>query len=121
MSVEVRAEGEGHVAGGTLFGKGSPRLVLVDGFTLEVEPAGSILFIRNKDVPGVIGEVGRILGDHKIHIANMSNGRRSAGGDALTVVSVDTEPDEKVLKALRGAASILVVKLVRVDGQGAAK
>ena len=117
---EQKSKGETHVAGGTLFGKASPRLVLVDGFLLEIEPAGSVLFIRNKDVPGVIGEVGRILGDHRINIANMSNGRRSAGGEALTVVSVDTVPDAKVLQALAGASSVLAVKLVRLSEGGAA-
>ena len=116
MAVEVRAGNETHVAGGTLFGKSSPRLVLVDGFTLEIEPAGCVLFIRNKDVPGVIGEVGRILGAHKINIATMSNGRRSAGGEALTVVSTDSVPDDQVVLALQGASNVLAVKLVRLDG-----
>jgi D-3-phosphoglycerate dehydrogenase len=113
VGVTVIADGETHEVAGTLFGKSSPRLVLVDGFALECEPSGAILFIHNKDVPGVIGEVGRILGDHKINIANMANGRRSAGGEALTVVSVDSVPDAKVLKALQGASSVLAVKLVR--------
>ncbi len=116
LAVEVKAENETRLAGGTLFGRSSPRLVQVDAFTLEIEPAGTVLFIRNKDVPGVIGEVGRILGDHKINIANMSNGRRSAGGEALTIVSTDSAPDERVLKALAGAKSVLAVKVARLDG-----
>ena len=120
MAVEVRAGAETHVAGGTLFGRSSPRLVLIDGFTLEIEPAGSVLFIRNEDVPGVIGEVGRILGDHKINIANMSNGRRSAGGAALTVVSTDSAPAPRVLAALEGARNVLAVKIVRLDGGASA-
>lgn len=115
MSVEVRSGSESHVVGGTLFGKNSPRLVMTDGFNLELEPTGNILFIHNKDVPGVIGEVGRILGDHGINIANMSNGRKSAGGEALTVVSVDTKPDDEVIRALTAAPSINAVKLVSLD------
>ncbi|HUW56816.1 MAG TPA: phosphoglycerate dehydrogenase [Planctomycetota bacterium] len=115
VSVVVRSGDETHTVVGTLFGKSRPRLVMVDGFALEVEPAGTILFIHNKDVPGVIGEVGRILGDHGINIANMNNGRRSAGGDALTVVSVDTKPDEKVIAALTAASGLTAVKLVGLD------
>lgn len=115
MSVAVRSGDETHTVSGTLFGKSKPRLVMADGFALEVEPTGTILFIHNEDVPGVIGEVGRILGQHGINIANMNNGRRSAGGEALTVVSVDTKPDEKVITALTAATSITSVKLVSLD------
>jgi D-3-phosphoglycerate dehydrogenase len=113
-SVEARSGAESHCVGGTLFGKSSPRLVLADGFELEVEPAGTILFIRNEDVPGVIGEVGRILGDHKINIGNMNNGRKSVGGEALTVVTVDTEPDETVVDELTRVPSIVDVRVVRL-------
>jgi D-3-phosphoglycerate dehydrogenase len=120
VSVEVRSGSETHVVGGTLFGKSSPRLVMVDGFDLEVEPRGSILFISNKDVPGVIGEVGRVLGDHGINIANMNNGRKSAGGEALTVVTLDSEPGRMVLKELANNPSITAVRLVRVDRAGPA-
>ena len=90
--------------------------MLVDGFTLEIEPSGCILFIRNEDVPGVIGEVGHILGKHKINIANMANGRRNAGGEALTVVSTDSVPDDKVIQALQKAANVLAVKVLKLDG-----
>jgi D-3-phosphoglycerate dehydrogenase len=115
VRVEVHSQSGACTVAGTLFGKTSPRLVQVDDFALEVEPTGTVLFIRNKDVPGVIGEVGRILGDHGINIANMNNGRRSAGGDALTVVSVDTEPSADVVTALQSASSITQVKVVKSD------
>jgi len=115
MSVEVKAGRETHVAGGTLFGKSSPRLVLADGFDIEVEPVGTILAIFNKDVPGVIGEVGRILGENGINIANMYNGRKAVGGEALTVVIVDSEPSPDVVKQLTDAASITAVKVINVN------
>jgi len=115
LSVEVASGSESRVVGGTLFGKSSPRLVMTDGFHLEVEPAGSMLFIRNSDVPGVIGEVGRILGEKGVNIANMFNGRREAGGEALTVVCVDGDPGEDVVEVLGAATSVLAVKLVRAS------
>ncbi|HUU43119.1 MAG TPA: NAD(P)-dependent oxidoreductase, partial [Planctomycetota bacterium] len=115
MSVAVKSGKESHVVGGTLFGKSSPRLVLADGFDVEVEPVGTILAIFNKDVPGVIGEIGRILGRSGINIANMYNGRKSAGGEALTVVIVDTKPDEKVVAELTGTPGISTVKVVTLD------
>jgi len=115
MSVEVKSGSETHVAGGTLFGKSSPRLVLADGFDIEVEPVGTILAIFNKDVPGVIGEIGRVLGKGGINIANMYNGRKAVGGEALTVVIVDSEPPSDVIKVLTDAAGITAVKVINVD------
>ena len=115
VSVEVRSGKETHLIGGTLFGKSSPRLVSADGFDLEVELAGTVLFIHNKDVPGVIGEVGRVLGGHGVNIANMNNGRKSAGGEALTVVTVDTKPDEEVVAELTRISSVTGVKVVTLN------
>ena len=115
MSVEVKAGGESHITGGTLFGKSRPRLVLADGFNIEVEPVETILAIFNKDVPGVIGEIGRILGENGINIANMYNGRKSIGGEALTVVIVDSKPDDKVVRELTDAVSITAVKVISLD------
>ena len=115
MSVEARSGDERHGVGGTLFGKSGPRLVLADGFELEVEPAGTILFIRNKDVPGVIGEVGRILGAHQLNIGSLNNGRKSVGGEALTVVTVDTDPAPAVIQELTRVPSIVDVRVVRLE------
>jgi D-3-phosphoglycerate dehydrogenase len=116
VAVEVRSGKETHSVGGTIFGKTSPRLVMVDGFGLEVEPSGTILFIANKDVPGVIGTIGGVLAKHGINIANMANARKSAGGQALTVVSVDTEPDRKLIDELLGSPNIEGVHLIRMSG-----
>ncbi len=74
---------------GALLGATHPRLIGIDEFRLNVQPAGQLLVLRNRDVPGVIGRVGTLLGDAGINIAEYHQARLSAGGDALAVLSVD--------------------------------
>lgn len=118
--VEVQSGNEMHVVAGTLFGRDRVRIIEVDGFYLESVAVGNLLVIPNMDRPGVIGAIGRILGDHKVNIAYLANGRREAGGQALTIVNVDSIPGPDVLEALRKNENILGVKLVRLDAEGAA-
>jgi D-3-phosphoglycerate dehydrogenase len=94
----------------------SPRLLHLDGIDIEAPLQGTLLTIRNKDVPGVIGRVGTILGEHNVNIANFALGR-SNGGDAthamaLAVVQVDGEVTDDVLRELRAVPAIVGVRLV---------
>ena len=76
-------------AEGTVFEPNSPRLVSVRGINVEAPLAGTLLIISNDDQPGVIGEVGSILGQHGVNIANFALGRNETG--AVGVVNVDEE------------------------------
>ncbi len=117
VRVVVRAGDESHVVAGTLFGRDRGRIIEIDGFYLESVPVGDMLVILNRDVPGVIGFIGRVLGDHNVNIACLSNGRREAGGQALTIVNVDGVPGPEVLEALGKNENIHGVKLIRLgDG-----
>lgn len=118
IRVEVHAGEDVHVVGGTLFGRDRPRIIEIDDFYLESVPVGNMLVIPNKDCPGVIGSIGRILGDHGINIAHLSNGRRDVGGFALTVVNVDALPAPEVIDALNSSENILGAKLVRLGDGG---
>lgn len=73
-----------------------------------------MLVIFNKDVPGIIGQIGTILGDNKINIAGMSFGREAKGGKAITVLNVDSDVPKKVLDEIRSAKNIQEVKLVKL-------
>ena len=89
------------VASGTVLHGSSARLLSLNGIDIEAPLEGTVLTIRNQDVPGVIGRVGTILGDHKINIANFALGRANRGhhvphGTALAVVQVDGEVTEAV-------------------------
>jgi D-3-phosphoglycerate dehydrogenase len=75
--------------------------------------------MRNRDIPGVIGRVGTILGEHKINIANFSLGRRAdadpgQAGEALAVVHVDGDVPEAVVAELRKAAGVQQAKAIRL-------
>jgi D-3-phosphoglycerate dehydrogenase len=101
--VVLRIEGEGgeNVVSGTLVGpRHQPRLVEVMGFDMDIVPEKHMLFIRNEDVPGMIGKLGTILGQHGINIGNMAVGRGEPGSRAAMAVTVDDPVPEKVLKAL---------------------
>jgi len=105
-------DGEEHVVGGALLGAGHARLVRIGDFHVDTVPAGTLLLIRNRDVPGVIGEVGTRLGAAGINIAGYHQARREAGGDALAVLTVDEVLPAKLLEELRSLSRVTEVRQV---------
>ncbi|MDP8947084.1 MAG: phosphoglycerate dehydrogenase [Actinomycetota bacterium] len=101
--VVLRIEGERgeNVVSGTLVGpRHQPRLVEAMGFDMDIVPEKHMLFIRNEDVPGMIGKLGTILGEHGINIGNMAVGRGTPGSRAAMAVTVDEPIPEEVLNVL---------------------
>jgi D-3-phosphoglycerate dehydrogenase len=94
---------------------GLPRLLEIDGIHVEAPLEGNVIYLRNLDVPGVIGRVGTVLGQHNVNIANFSLGRGRNGQEAsaIAVVQVDGEIKEPVLESLRGIETILLAKAIR--------
>jgi len=84
-------------AAGTVFGRRHARIVRINGFHLEVMPEGRLLIVFNKDVPGVIGKVGAIVGAAGVNIARMGCGRRKVGGMALLALNLDSSCDKDLL------------------------
>lgn len=105
------ANGE-RLLGGVLFGGSEPRLVRVDHYTLEARPEGVLLVMQNKDVPGVIGQIGTILAAYEVNIGEWRMGRDAPGGEALCVINLDSEPQAAVLDALEKITAVTQVKLV---------
>jgi len=104
-------------AEGTVFEPNSPRLVSVRGVNVEAPLAGTMLIICNDDQPGVIGEVGTILGTHGVNIANFALGRNDTG--AVGIVNVDEEASAPgslaaAVQAIRGVPAVREVWLVRL-------
>lgn len=115
--VELRASaadgGEGVTVGGALLGDGQhARIVRIGQFHVDTVPRGTVLLIRNRDVPGVIGEVGTKLGRAGVNIAEYHQARTEAGGDALGVVTVDGEVPRGVLEDLRSLPAVESVRQV---------
>jgi D-3-phosphoglycerate dehydrogenase len=100
VEVVIGAEkGELRLAG-ALLGDKHPRIVRIEDYRVDIVPEGALLILKNHDVPGVIGRVGTILGDHKINIAEYHQARLSKGGQALAAIAVDGDVDEVVREAL---------------------
>ncbi len=95
---------------GTLFGGSRPRVVEVKGITIEAELGPHMLYITNRDKPGVIGDLGRTLGDAKVNIATFHLGRAEDGGDAIALLQVDQAVDRALLKKLAALPNIVQVK-----------
>jgi D-3-phosphoglycerate dehydrogenase / 2-oxoglutarate reductase len=114
ISVKLQtSDGERSVEG-AVFERTSPRVVSVDGIAVEAPLEGTMVVITNNDQPGVIGEVGTLLGRHGVNIANFALGRD--GTHAIGVVNVDeTEPiGQGVLDELRKVKAIRDARIVRV-------
>ncbi len=98
---------------GTLFGNKHPRIVQMGGIYLDAIPEGAILVIRNWDKPGVIGNLGTLLGKHDINIARFQLGRRE--GQTMCLVNVDTLVDEDVIKKIADLPNIITVQQVTLN------
>ena len=115
LSVTVGNGAESLTVSGTLFAGEEPRLVEIDGYRVDAEPYGYMLLSRNRDEPGVIGAIGRILGDHNVNIASMSNARESIDGEALTVYNLDDPVDEETISDLLADDRITDVTLIDLE------
>lgn len=102
-----------HIAG-TLFSKKDPRIVKIDNFSVEIMPEGHMLVMNNNDKPGVIGNIGMLLGKNNINIARMHFGRETAGGRAISVVNIDSPVTVKLLKEIKKLPNILDVKVINI-------
>ncbi len=99
---------------GAIFGAKHPRIVRVNKFYLEAVPEGYILVLQNKDVPGVVGAVGTILGKNGLNIAGMELGRSEKGGNAISFTHVDEAVTKKALDELRALPQIVAATLVKL-------
>src|ERR1700674_4875399 len=113
--VELSADAEGKTVsvGGAFFGA-TPRIVSVNSRPVEARPHGVILVLENTDRPGIVGRIGTLLGDHGVNIATMSLSRNQAGGTALTVLNLDTMPDDALLKKIRANEDIKSAQVIQL-------
>jgi D-3-phosphoglycerate dehydrogenase len=116
ISVKLHTSGGKREVEGAVFQGGVPRLVLLDGVGIESLLEGTMIVLSNADQPGVIGDVGTILGRHRVNIATFALGRDSIGGHAMGVVIVDetTPIPEVVLEDLRKLKAVREARIVRV-------
>lgn len=100
---------------GAMLGDIVARVIRIDGFDVDVPAYGTMIVLRNRDVPGVIGRVGTLLGAAGINVGSYHQSRRDhPGSDALAAIVVDEEPNDKVLTALAELPDLLEVKVGRL-------
>ncbi len=110
---------------GTVVHGSALRLLRVDDIEIEAPLEGTLLFTRNRDVPGVIGQIGTVLGSRNVNIATFALGRRErsgsmgsvgagGGAEALAIVRVDGPVPETLLEALRGISAVTFARVVQL-------
>jgi D-3-phosphoglycerate dehydrogenase len=116
-TVVVTSSGEQTLAG-TLFGYGGHtregRITQIDGFHIEAIPHGHMLVTRNRDVPGVIGKIGTLLGQAGVNVSRFHLGRRERGGEAMAVIEVDAPVQPETLKQLATLEQITFAKQIEL-------
>ena len=102
---------------GTIFGFANARegrITEIDGFRIEAMPQGHMLLMHNRDVPGVIGRVGTILGDSGVNISAFHLGRRERGAEAMALIETDAAADAATVGTLRQFAPIISLRQIEL-------
>lgn len=115
VHVAVMSGGQKISAGGTILGRRhQPRIVRLFGQSVDIVPEGILFIMNNKDRPGMVGYIGQLMGSNNINIANMSLNRDIAGGQALTILNLDTAPSAELLKKIQSDPDISNVRVVKL-------
>jgi len=115
IRVRVEAGKKSYQVAGTLFHKKDPRVVEIDQFNVEVVPEGHMLLIHNIDRPGVIGMVGKVLGDNQINIVRMQCALEKRGGNALLIIGSDAVFPNIALETIKSSKDILSFKVAALS------
>jgi D-3-phosphoglycerate dehydrogenase len=114
VSVDLSSAKGTTAVAGAIFGQRVIRLVRIKDFFLDADPEGYILMLHNRDVPGVVGAVGTLLGEAKINIARLELGRERIGGMAISLIHVDDSIPDAVLERLRTLPNIVSAQLIKL-------
>jgi D-3-phosphoglycerate dehydrogenase len=113
LGIALRTEGDSTSALG-MVGLRGLRILGINDIDIEAPLKGFILFIRNQDVPGVIGRVGTILGERNVNIASFALGRNQQAGEAIGLVNVDDRVPPEVLEEIRKIPAVRFACVVEV-------
>ncbi len=114
ISLTVRTSKETSITAGTVFGRSDSRIVRINEFSVEIAPEGYMLAVSNEDMPGVIGNLGITLGNHKVNIARLHLSRNAQAKKALVILNTDSPIGSDILDKLRKlphVISILPIKM----------
>ena len=114
IKIEVVTDKDPFMIMGTLSANKKPRIVKINKVYVEAVPDGFMLFINNRDKPGLVGVIGTVLAQSKVNIAGISLGREGMDGKAISVVNVDGEVPAEAIQKLMANKDVLYVKLLNV-------
>ncbi len=115
VTVRIRTDKGEHMVAGTTFGKAEARIVMIDGYRVDVAPEGWLLIGPHIDKPGIIGKVGTILGDNGLNIAGMQVGRTETAGTSIMVMTVEADIPTPIMLKIKAVDGILGAKLVNFN------
>jgi D-3-phosphoglycerate dehydrogenase / 2-oxoglutarate reductase len=116
ISIRIKTDKGEHRVAGTIFGKEEPRIVMIDGYRVDVEPRGWLLIVPHNDSPGMVGKVGSLLGEHLININGMQVGKTEQVGTNIMVVSVEQDISSDILSRLKSLEGIRNAQVVYFNG-----
>ncbi len=114
VSLTIKSDKMTKTFAATLSPKREPRIVKIDDFYVDASPSGYLLMMKNWDVPGIIGNVGSLMGKHNINIAAMVFGRKTPGGEAVSILNIDSPVSPELVEKLKKVENILEVKLIKL-------
>jgi D-3-phosphoglycerate dehydrogenase len=115
IELRIDAGGRGLRVAGALIGDSYGRITRIGAFRVDVAPRGTLIVLRNRDVPGVIGRVGTLLGAAEVNIAEYHQARLQAGGEALAAIQVDSSVTPELLEQLCTLPEVLDARQVGME------
>jgi D-3-phosphoglycerate dehydrogenase len=114
LMITVKGETGENTVQGTLFGKKEPRLIKVNNIYLEADLRGHMLFVYNYDKPGVIASIANVFFIRGINIGGMHFGRESVGGLAISLLDLDKEIEDNVIREIQSLPNIVAIKKIEL-------
>jgi D-3-phosphoglycerate dehydrogenase len=114
IQIDIRTDKKHTRVAGSVISREDIRIVTIDNYNVEAVPEGYLLLISNKDVPGIVGQIGTLLGSNHVNIAGMTLGRDIQGGQAKTLLKIDSAISDDLMKQIRQSKNILDAKLIKL-------
>lgn len=112
LTLKVQCQEESYAVSGYVLGGCEERIVSIDGFPISCTPSGYLLVIPHPDVPGMVGEIGKILGEHHINISGIQLGRHEVKGPAVMVVNIDDVISDNLLQNIKSYEDFKLTRLI---------
>lgn len=117
ITIRLTTDKGQHMVAGTMFGLEEGRIVMLDGYRVDIAPQGWLLIGPHLDRPGMVGKVGTILGESEINISGMQVGRTETAGTNIMVLAVENDIPTPVLLKLKAVDGLLGAKVVNFDAK----